>query len=259
MSQLSRSDERLVTGLARRKVREEAGLLVAEGVRVVEELLAAGIPIRLAALSPELGDTERGRALAAELGGRPEAREVSAAQLAALSDTRTSQGVLVVAEAPARRLEVLQVAAGGTVLVADGVQDPGNLGTLARSAAAFACDALVCLPGTVDPWNPKAVRASAGALFRVPVAMATLEEALAWLGAAGITLLGADAAGEPVEAAGRPERVALAVGNEGAGLTEAVRAACDGLVAVPMAGGTESLNVAVATGILLYELTRGRK
>lgn len=258
MSQLSRSDERLITGLARRKVREEEGLFVAEGVRVVEELLAAEVPVRLAVLSPDLEETERGRALAAALGDRPVARRVTPGQLGALSDTRTSQGVLVVAEAPTRGLDAIPVGDRATVLVLDAVQDPGNLGTLARSAAAFGCDALLCLAGTVDPWNPKVVRAAAGALFRVPVATPSLEEGVAWLRAGGFAVLGSDAAGEPVEEAPRPERVALVVGNEGAGLTDEVRGVCDRLVAVPMAEGTESLNVAVATGILLYVLTRGR-
>jgi RNA methyltransferase, TrmH family len=84
------------------------------------------------------------------------------------------------------------------VLVLDGVQDPGNLGTLARSAAAFGCDALVCLPGTVDPWNPKAVRASAGALFRRPVVQPTLSELWEWLDRHGYLLVGADAGGGTV-------------------------------------------------------------
>jgi TrmH family RNA methyltransferase len=115
---------------------------------------------------------------------------------------------------------------------------------------------VVCLPGTVDPWNPKAVRASAGALFRRPVVTADREELDAWCADHGIGLLGADVSGEPPDRIGRPDRLALMVGNEGAGLSDAARARCDALVAVPMEGRTESLNVAVAGAILLYELTR---
>lgn len=262
MSRLSRADASLITGLARRKVREREGLLVAEGVRVVEELLASGVVVRLAAVSPALEETERGRALREAVDGLGVAREVGAGEMNALSDTRANQGVLAVAEAPRVELGSLEPGASGAVLVLDGVQDPGNLGTLARTAAAFGCDALLCLPGTVDAWNPKAIRASAGALFRLPVVAAGVEESFGWLTTAGFALLGADAAGEPIEVAERvrlPPRVALAVGNEGAGLSDSVRRGCERIVRVPMRGGTESLNVAVATGILLYVITRGRE
>ena len=258
MTELSRTEEKLITGLARRKVRESEGLFLAEGVRVVEEVLAAGIGIRVAAVSPGLEETDRGRALARALDARGVARRAGAGRLDTLADTRTSQGVLVVAETPRRTLDDVPPEGRSVVLVLDGVQDPGNLGTLARSAAAFGCGALLCLPGTVDPWNPKAVRASAGALLRLPVIVAGADESLDRLAERGFIALGADAMGEPVETVRRGERVALVVGNEGAGLSGAVRARCAGLVAVPMPGGTESLNVAVATGILLYEITRGR-
>lgn len=258
MKPLTRSEEKLVRSLGRRRVREDQALFLAEGIRVVEELLRSGIVPRLALLSSSLEDTSRGRALAAALRERGVAREVGDAELAGLADTSTTQGVLVVAEMPAAGLAAVEPGAEATALVLDGVQDPGNLGTLARSAAAFGCDALICLPGTVDPWNPKAVRASAGALFRFPVVTAGLEAAVHWLERHGFELLGADAAGEPVERVEPAPRVALVVGNEGAGLSQEARARCARLVAVRMREGTESLNVAVATGILLYLITRGR-
>ena len=258
MTELTRAHEKLITGLTRRKVRESEGLFLAEGVRVVEELLRAGVPLRVAVTAPALEETERGRALRAALEARGEVVRVGPGVMDTLAETRTSQGVLVVAESPRRDLAGVELTGRATVLVLDGVQDPGNLGTLTRSAAAFGCAALVCLPGTVDPWNPKAVRASAGALFRLPVLTPGLEESMAWLAEAGFAVVGADSAGEPVEGAALGDRVALVVGNEGAGLTDEVRSRCDRVVAVPMREGTESLNVAVATGILLYVITRGR-
>lgn len=258
MSELGRGRHKLITGLGRRKVRESEGLFLAEGVRVVEELLAGGLEIRLAVVSPALEETERGRALAEALEKRVEVERVGRGRMDELAETRTSQGVLVVAAMPRPTLGEVVLADAATVLLLDGVQDPGNLGTLARAAAAFGCGALLCLPGTVDPWNAKAVRASAGALFRMPVLTSSVDEALEWLEGQGFALLGADAAGEPVEAVPLTARVALVVGNEGAGLNDEVRSRCDRVVAVPMSGGTESLNVAVATGILLYVITRGR-
>ena len=254
---LSRADEKRIRALARRRGREREGRFIAEGVRVVEELLDAGIVPVLSVVSSSLEDTERGRRLRKRLEGT-DVRTVPEGALKALSDTTTPQGVLVVAETPSVSLEGVEPGGRSVVLVVDGVQDPGNLGTLGRAAAAFGCDAVVCLPGTVDAWNPKAVRASAGAVFRIPVVTASLAEVTEWLGRGGYLLAGADAAGPSVSGVAWPDRVALVVGNEGAGLGEESRGRCERLVSVPMRGGTESLNVAVAGSILLYELTRER-
>lgn len=255
---LSRGEEKQIHGLHRRRTREREGRFLAEGVRVVEELLDAGIVLRLAVVSSSLEDTDRGVRLRDRLEATVELRRISDAEIRRLADTATTQGVLVVAETPAASLEEVVPNGGSVVLVLDGVQDPGNLGTLARSAAAFGGDALVCLPGTVDPWNPKAVRASAGALFRVPVTLPSTDWLDEWLGRHGYLVAGADTAGAPIGDEPLPQRVALVVGNEGAGLSDRLRARCDRLVAVPMRGGTESLNVAVAGAVLLYELMKER-
>lgn len=256
MAELSRAESKRIRSLYRRKGRESEGLFVAEGIRVVEELLGSAVAARLAVVSPALEETERGRVLGDRLRGALEVRAVGRAELSALADTEASQGVLVVAESPERDLESVVPGPRSVVLVLDGVQDPGNLGTLARSAAAFGCDALVIAPGTVDPWNPKAVRAAAGALFRLPVARASESVLAAWAERHGYRSVAADAGGTPVSAQAMGDRVVLVLGNEGAGLSAGMRALCEGRVAVPMRGGTESLNVAVAAGILLYELTK---
>lgn len=255
---LSRAEKKRIRGLSRRKERDARGLFLAEGVRVVEELVASPLVLQLAVISSSLEDTERGRALEAALRGRVEVRRIGGGELNELAETRTNQGVLVVAEIPSGALPTVPSGEASAVLVLDGVQDPGNVGTLVRTAGAFGFDGVAALPGTVDPWNPKAVRASAGALFRLPVVATGLPSLGGLLTGGGHVLLGADAGGRPVSAGRIPDRVALAVGNEGAGLSGPVRERCEGLIAVPMAEGTESLNVAVAAGILMYELTRGR-
>ena len=253
---VSRSERKQIRALGQRKQREGQGLFLAEGVRVCEELLDAGVPVRLAVMSPALTDTGRAAALAARLRTAGPVREVGVGELNDLADTRTNQGVLVVAEIREHSLDTLPDTGPSAVLVLDGVQDPGNLGTLIRSAGAFGCHAVVCLPGTVDPWNPKAVRATAGTLFRIPVVRAEPGPVLDRLEALGYALLGADAEGVPVEGSRPSQRVALAVGNEGSGLGPECRSRVDALVAVPMESGVESLNVAVAAGILLYLVTR---
>lgn len=253
---VSRSESKQIRALGNRKDRAAEGLFLAEGVRVVEELLDAGLPIQLSVVSPALTGSERGATLADRLRAVGPVREAGVGELNQLADTRTNQGVLVVAETPEGSLGAVPDEGPSTVLVLDGVQDPGNLGTLVRSAGAFGCHAVVCLPGTVDPWNPKAVRASAGAHFRLPVVQGSAGPGLDRLDTLGYTLLGADAAGQPVDRVARSGRTALAVGNEGGGLSDRVRDRATDLVAVPMAAGVESLNVAVAAGILLYLLTR---
>ncbi len=250
---LTRAEERLVLGLARRKTRERESRFLAEGVRVVEELVEAGLSPDLVLVSPGLEETERGRRLAAALEG-PALRRVSDAELARLTATETPQGVLAVAPVP--RAELAEAGGGGgALLVLDGVQDPGNVGTLMRTAAAFGVSGVVVLPGTADPWSPKVVRAAAGTCFRLPVVQTDADTLLAWAEQGSYTVLGADAAGTPAEDIPVPDRLALVLGNEGAGLSPEIATGVDARVAIPMRGA-ESLNVAVAAGILLYLMTR---
>jgi TrmH family RNA methyltransferase len=254
---LSRSEASLIRGLHRRKVREDEGLFLAEGVRVVEDLLDSGIVLRQVVVSPSLEDTPRGVALLARLTAQREPKRVSDVQLAGLAATETPQGVVVVAAMPDAAIPDLGDGPAA-VLVLDGVQDPGNFGTLVRSADAFGVAFVLALTGTVDAWNPKAVRAAAGSSFRVPVLRSTPDAAAEALRERGFRILAADAGGSAVDRLELPGRVALVVGNEGAGLGERMRELADTEVAVPIRGGAESLNVAVAAGILLYLMTRAR-
>ena len=253
---ISRGDEKLVRALRRRKIREVERLFLAEGVRVVEELLDSGLDLTLALAAPSLEDTPRGRALAVRLEKRGSLRRVGEGELNALAATDGPQGVLAVARVPEGALESLAPAGRALVAVLDGIQDPGNFGAVVRSADAFGALALAALPGTVDPWNPKSVRAAAGSSFRLPVVQPGPTDLVKWLRRNDFMILGADGAGQPIGELRLPARAALVLGNEGAGIGAEMRAALDGLVAVPIRGGAESLNVGVAAGILLYLLTR---
>jgi RNA methyltransferase, TrmH family len=257
------NDMRLLTlarDLRRRKSRQRQGLFVAEGVRTVEELLDSSLDTRGALVSPTLGATPRGRALRERLDGLgTPLLELSEADFASAADTEAPQGVLAIAQQPVLPLAALADRLGDgpvRLLLLDGVQDPGNVGTILRSAAALSAAGVLALPGTVDLWSAKVVRASMGALFRLPTTGDTAESAAAFLAGQRIVLWGADGAGAPVGAlaATAPERLAVAVGNEGAGLSDPVRRIAERLVAVPSSGLVESLNVAVAASILLYEL-----
>jgi RNA methyltransferase, TrmH family len=254
---LTRREERLLRALRQRKGREAEGLFLAEGVRVVEDLAASPLGVRLAVAASSLGDTPRGRALVDALAARGvTVREAPERALAELADTESPQGVLAVGEIPAARLAELRLdPEPAAVLVLDAVQDPGNLGTLARTAEALGAAGVVALPGTVDPWNPKSVRAAMGSTFRLPVVSAGWEALGPWLRERGVEVLGAVVGGEPLGGE-RPRRSALVLGNEGAGVSEETLARMDRGVGIPLRGRAESLNVAAAGAILLHELLR---
>ncbi len=250
-----------VRDLQRRKARGRRGLAVVEGVRLVEEALAAGLEFKGALVSPDLARTTRGQALTAELASHAVVvEEVGARAFGALAGTETPQGILAIVQP---RTWALSDIAGGPLLVVDGVQDPGNVGTLIRTAHALGAAASLLLRGSADPMNPKALRAAMGATFRHPVVQLDDGPFIAWARDRDMTLWASAADGVPLARAldsreSRKELIAVIVGNEGAGIRPQLNAIAAQRVAIPLAGGAESLNVAVAAGILLYEVLRGR-
>jgi TrmH family RNA methyltransferase len=248
----------LARDLRRRKARERQQLFVAEGVRTVEELARSSLVIRGVLAAPQLEETPRGTALLAELGARGIAAErVDHREFASAAETESPQGVLAVAEVPDRSLGPLTSRASLRVLVLDAVQDPGNVGTIVRTAAALGADATVALPGTVDLWNAKVVRSGMGAHFHHLCLAGTWDDLDTFRRQVPFDLWAADATGEPLShSTAAPARVAVVVGNEGGGLSPAARERATKLVAIPIAQPVDSLNVAVAAGILLHELSR---
>jgi len=253
---LSTSDARMLHALKSRSGREKNAAFIVEGVRVVEEALSAAIDLKFALVSASLEDSARGRALSERLAATTAVRRVTDGELRKQAETDTPQGVLAVAAIPRYDLATLRVAERARALVLDAVQDPGNLGTLIRSAAAFAVNAVIALPGTVDYWNPKVVRAAAGATFHVPLIAAQEAETWEFLHAHRFVICGADLEGSDISGVALAERSALVVGNEGGGLRKPTRAHVDQLIRIPMPGRAESLNVAAAAAILLYEMSR---
>jgi TrmH family RNA methyltransferase len=241
--------------LKRRKSRERHALFVAEGVRTVEELLRAPLAVRGALATAAMAAAPRGATLLAALAAKGiPVTEVSEDEFLSAADTEHPQGILAIAAVPSHSLDSLALPPNARLLVLDAIQDPGNVGTLVRTAAAMGASAVVALPGTADLWNAKVVRAAAGAHFRLPTLHATADVLIPFLATRHIPLWGTAADGTPIDAVKPPLTVALAVGNEGAGLGERVREAAAQMVALPMSGGVESLNVAVAAGIALYAL-----
>src|SRR5205809_3156103 len=258
-----------IRDLQRRKARGRRGLALIEGVRLVEEALAAGVPFKGALVAPDLARTARGTALVAELQGHAVGvEEVGARVFAQLADTETPQGIIAVIEPRRWSAGDFTPSPGAVALVIDGVQDHGNVGTLIRTAHALGAAGTVVLRGTADPTSPKALRAAMGATFRHPVV--SLDDAgfIAWARKHGVTLWASAADGVPLHraldrvqgkgGAGRVDGpIAVIVGNEGAGIRPQLNAVATQRVAIPLAQGAESLNVAVAAGVQLYAAARG--
>lgn len=252
---LSQRRAQLVGRLRNRKTREREGLVLVEGIRGVGEALAGGAKARFAVVSPRVEKLSGGPELCAALLERGvEIEEASDEVLERLADTEHPQGVLLVCaeeEPPPGFVE-----RGGRYLVLDGIQDPGNVGTLVRAATAFALDGLLVLDGSADPWSAKAVRAAAGMTFRLPVLKIRSGDVVELLASSGVPLVVADAGGRDVQLARSAGGWALVVGNEGAGPRPELVEAAAHAVRIPMPGPAESLNAGVAGAILLYALTR---
>ena len=177
-----------------------------------------------------------------------------------IAQTETPQGVAALVELPHHDLDAILAGRDALLLVACGLQDPGNLGTMMRSGLALGATALITLPATVSPFNPKAVRSSAGAIFRLPVFPGIEAGALcARLRPAGVRIVAADRRSScSLAQADLRSPVALLIGNEAAGLPEVMARAADSQLSIPIRPGTDSLNAATAAGIFLYEAARQR-
>lgn len=202
-------------------------------------------PRRFAESSPGLG-VPSGLGEKGPWETRPRVFSLSPRIFDPLADTDTSQGILGICAIPSPGALLFP----GKYLYLDGIQDPGNLGTLLRTAAAFGMTGVLCGRGSTDPFGPKATRAAAGAVFRIPI-FTNQDPGLL----VGRRLIAADAAGIPLDDYSASEDFILVLGNEGGGISPAVLDLCGERLAIPMPGGTESLNVAVAAGIILYALT----
>ena len=242
-----------IAALAHKKYRTRLGQLLVEGLRSIEAAVTAEAPL----VEVIVTEAAAGDARVQELLERVEVPVyvLSEAEIGALSDVQTSQGLLAVART--QLLPEAELATLRSILVLDGVQDPGNVGTMIRTAAWFGADALLAGPGTADLFNPKVVRAAMGGLWDLHlVRTADLAATLKRLHADGFALCGADLQGRPARQWTPSSPSVLVLGSEAHGLTPAVHRLLDERVVVTGAAetkGAESLNVAVAAGILVYQ------
>lgn len=235
------------------------GLVGIEGPNLVEEALRTGLRIKCVFVA------EGFEKLMEEL-RLPDGTEILLVQrpvLDAALTTETPQPVAALVEAPDwtwAHIASPHLGRAALVVVLAGLQDPGNFGTILRSAEAFGATGVVSLPGTVSAWNPKAVRASAGSVFRVPLIAASEGDCFDNLREAGVKLLATTvrATAQPADLVEMAGPVAVIIGNEGNGVADDLAAKADATITIPCPGPVESLNAAVAASVLLYEASRQR-
>ena len=248
---MSNAQIKMIRKLAQKKFRNELKLFVAEGLRLCEEVPPAQVEFGL--FTQEFLSDARATALIERLSKVAPLEEVAPSTFEKISDTQTPQGILLVVRQKLSSLE--DVAAKKIIVALDGVQDPGNVGTILRTAEAFGCG-VVMLEGSAEIFNPKVVRSSMGAIFYVPVALASRAEFLQAM--SGVELLAA-AVDSSAEIYWRHDftsaRSAIVFGSEASGVSKEILAVAQKIF-IPMSGCAESLNVATSAAIILSEAVR---
>lgn len=236
----------------------QQGEVAVEGMHLVEEAIRSGL--RLSAVFFSESARERAHKLLPQLSAHTEALLLPDNVFASAVPSETPQGVAALVRVKPFSLENILAAQPALLVIAAGVQDPGNLGTMARSAEAFGATGVLLGERTVTPWNWKAVRASAGSLFRVPTARIEIAKTLAEIKARGVRVLATSShKGTVISDVDLRGAVALVVGSEGAGIAKDVLAHVDEVVVIPQSPKVESLNAGIAASIVLYEAARQRK
>jgi TrmH family RNA methyltransferase len=239
----------------RKSEKTESGLIALEGQHLVEEALRSNL--RIATLFVRSGSL----ALLNNLPLPPlaEILELPADIFLSAVTTESPQPIAALAEAPSFKLEDILTNPNSLIIVSAGLQDPGNLGTIVRSAEAFGATGVITLPGTVSIWNAKTLRASSGSVFRLPVLAASDKDLFSALHSHRIRTVATTVdRGTPASQFNLIQPAALFIGNEGSGLPSDLANQCDERITIPTPGPVESLNAAIAASILLYEAGRQR-
>ncbi len=239
----------------RKSEKTESGLVGLEGRHLVEEALRSGLNI------PTLFVRSGSLGLLNDLRLQPgtEILELPPDIFSSAVTTESPQPIAALAEAPAFELETILAKPQPLILVSAGLQDPGNLGAIVRSAEAFGASGIIALPGTVSIWNTKSLRASSGSAFRLPLVSASGKDLFAALHSHGIRAIATTVeGGTPAPHFDLTQPTAFFIGNEGSGLPPDLARQCDARITIPSPGPVESLNAAIAASILLYEASRQR-
>jgi RNA methyltransferase, TrmH family len=246
--------------LKQKKFRNQTGLYIAEGVRLVEEVLEAGAKVEAVLIAGDLQSGRFDRVVNAATSTETQMYEVNDMIIEHISDTKSPQGVIaIVHRTEGDPQAFIAKKEQPLYLVLDSIQDPGNLGTMIRTADAVGATGVFVGDTCVDLYNPKVVRATMGSLYHLPVFEVNLDSFLPALKEQGVQVVGTAATGvATVFGTDLTEGTALVIGSEAHGLSESVSALVDVAVSLPMPGKAESLNAAIASSVMLYEALRQR-
>ncbi len=241
---ITKNQIRFVKSLQQKKYRNEYGLFVVEGRKSVEEVLQSSLTVQKIYVS-KLEEVPEGLS---------EFVEISSTEMKRLSGLKTAPGILAVVQIPSFSWDN---STKGITLLLDDISDPGNLGTIIRSADWFGVERIICSPNTVDLWNPKVVQATMGSLFHVPIFTLNLEEVLAVFEDKKVPSFAAVLNGENLYDISFPEDAAIIIGNESHGISQVLVDSASHAVTIPAFGRAESLNASVACAVILGVMKRG--
>ena len=263
ISSLTNAKVKQIRALARRKEREQTGLFFVEGIRIVTEAVQTAARIDALVVAPDLLKSEHALALlAAERGRGTPVLEVTREVFASISAKEGPQGLGAVVQQHWQALADIDWPVPGALgwVALDAAQDPGNIGTILRTCDAVGIAGLILLANSADPYEPSAVRASMGAVFIQRLVRATWEEFATWKRRLHVPVVGTSGgAAQDYQKVTYPAPLVLLMGSEREGLSPAQQATCDLLVRIPMVGRSDSLNLAIATAVVVYEVFNQRR
>ncbi len=248
-----------IKSLYRKKGREKHKSFLIEGIKIIDEVIANNYSIEYIIYTDCLLDNEEGLALFSKINQFKNLVYVPMNIFKEISDTENPQGIMGVSKIVSKDNEEIYSGENKTFLFLDGIQDPGNMGTIIRTADAFSMGGIIIREGSVDPYNPKVIRSTMGSIFRVPLYFTKGIEEVVKLRSQGISIYSTALDGSiPIHSVDFYGNFLLSIGNESKGVSEEVFSLSDKLIKIPMSGKTESLNAAVAASIIMYEAMKQR-
>ena len=249
-----------VKNLYKRKDRWKEQLFIIEGIKIIEEALENNVVLKYILIMDKLQSTSEGYNFYESIKENNNLIHITDNVFKEISDTENSQGIIAVAQFKISKLEDLILKDNPALIFLDGLQDPGNLGTIIRTCDAFNLDGIILGEGSVDPYNPKVVRATMGSIFRIPLVVTQNSiETLTKLKERKIQILSTSLEADlPIYEIDYREGFALIIGNESKGVKDETLSLSDQLIKIPMPGSAESLNAGVAASIIMYEAMKAK-
>lgn len=248
-----------IKSLYRKKGRQKHKLFVIEGIKIIEEVIENNYPIENIIYTDYLFENEEGKVLFSTLESFNNLIYVPTNVFKEISDTESPQGIIGISKIVSRNIEEIYDLQNKSILFLDEIQDPGNMGTIIRTADAFSIGGIIVKHGSVDVYNPKVIRATMGSIFRVPLYFTEGIEELKNLKSKGYKIYSTSlSASMPIYDVNFNNKSVLSIGNESKGVSEEVLSLSDTFIKIPMTGKTESLNAAVAASIIMYESMKQR-